>query len=77
MSLGAEDIAQALGRIEAKLDLHIEHSREWRAHADLAAKSGGDPLRHGGIGMVAGVALAAGALGSEAMARLKSVLGLG
>lgn len=82
MSLDAETVAQALGRIEAKLDLHIEHSREWRAYADgaiadLAAKNErGDPLRQGGLGVVAGVAVAAGALGSVAMARLKSIIGL-
>lgn len=82
MSLAAEEIAQALGRIEAKLDGHIAHSREWRAYTDgaiaeLAAKSErGDPLRQGGIGVLAGVGLAAGALGSVAMTRLKSILGL-
>ncbi len=82
MSLDAETIAQALGRIEAKLDAHLEHSREWRANtdgaiADLAAqRERGDPLRQGGIGVLAGIGLAAGALGSVAMTRLKSILGL-
>jgi len=83
VSFDAEAVAQAIGRIEAKLDGHIEHSREWRTYtdgaiADLAAKAErGDPLRHGGLGVVAGIALAAGALGSEAMARLKTILGIG
>lgn len=82
MSFDAEEVARAIGRIEAKLDGHIEHSREWRAYtdgaiADLAAKAErGDPLRQGGVGVLAGVGLAAGALGSVAMARLKSILGL-
>ena len=83
MSFDAEQVAAAIGRIEAKLDLHIEHSREWRSHTEgaiaaLAAKSErGDPLRQAGLGIVAGVAVAAGALGSVAMARLKSIIGVG
>lgn len=83
MSVGAEDVAKAIGRIEAKLDGHIEHSREWRAYTDgaiaeLVAKvDRGDPLRHGGLGVLTGVALAAGALGSVALTRLKSILGIG
>lgn len=83
MSFDAEEVAAAIGRIEAKLDGHIEHSREWRAYtdgaiADLAAKAErSDPLRQGGLGVLTGIALAAGALGSVAMARLKTILGLG
>ena len=83
MSLDTDQVAAAIARIEAKLDGHIEHSREWRAYSDgaiaeLAAKveRGGDPLRQSGLGVLTGVALAAGALGSVAMARLKTVLGL-
>ncbi len=76
-------MAAALARIEAKLDLHIEHSREWRAHAaaaiaDVATRTERlDRLRHGGVGMVLGLALAAGAAGSVAVGRLKSMLGIG
>jgi hypothetical protein len=78
-----EHVAVALGRIEAKLDGHIEHSREWRAHSDatiaeVAAKTERlDRLRHGGVGMVVGLAIAAGAAGSVAMGRLKTLLGIG
>ena len=81
MTLDAEDIAAAIARIETKLDGHIEHSREWRAHtdgaiADLGAKVQRlDQLRHGGAGMLLGLALAAGAAGSFAVQRLKSLLG--
>ena len=78
-----QDLAVALGRIEAKLDGHIEHSREWRTHTDatiaevVAKAERLDQLRHGGIGMVVGLAIAAGAAGSVAMGRLKTLLCIG
>lgn len=81
--MDSEDMAAALGRIEAKLDLHMEHCREWRANSDaaiaeVAAKAEKlERLRHGGMGLVAGLAVAAGAAGSVAMGRLKSLLGIG
>lgn len=79
----ASKVAAALARIEAKLDGHIEHSREWRgrtdgAIADLTEKTRRlDQLKNRGIGLLAGVAIAGGAAGSIAASRLKTLLGLG
>jgi len=79
----ASKVAAALARIEAKLDGHIEHSREWRdrtdgAIADLADRVHRlDQLKNRGIGLLAGVAIAGGAAGSFAASRLKTLLGLG
>ena len=73
----------ALARIEAKLDGHIEHSREWRNRtdaviADLLTKSHRlDQLKNRGIGLVAGVAIAAGAAGSVMVTRIRAILGFG
>ena len=75
-------VAVALARIEAKLDGHIEHSREWRnrtdaAIADLADKTRRfDQLKNRGLGLLAGLAVAGGAAGSVAATRLKTLLGL-
>lgn len=75
--------AAALARIEAKLDGHIEHSREWRdrtdsAIADLRERSQRfDQLKNRGLGLIAGLAIAGGAAGSVAAARLKALLGVG
>jgi|DewCreStandDraft_4_1066084.scaffolds.fasta_scaffold248402_2 hypothetical protein len=81
--MDGEDVAAALGRIEAKLDLHIEHTREWRACADVAIAEVArrterlDRLRQSGVGVVLGLAIAAGAAGSFAVGRLKAMLGIG
>jgi hypothetical protein len=83
MTAVAGKTAAALARIEAKLDSHIEHSREWRdrtdaAINDLVEKSRRlDQLKNRGLGVLAGIAVAGGAAGSVAVARLKSLFGLG
>lgn len=76
-------MAAALARIEAKLDGHIQYSREWRAYTDaaiaeIAVKAGRlDQLKHRGFGVVVGMAIAAGAAGSAAFGKLKAILGVG
>ena len=83
MTLNGARMAAALGRIEAKLDAHIEHSKDWQARTDRAIANLAqeaqrlDQLRNRGIGLLAGVAIAGGAVGSVAAARLRTVLGLG
>ncbi len=79
----ASKVAAALARIEAKLDGHIEHSREWRDRtdttiADLVEKTRRlDQLKNRGLGLIAGLAVAGGAAGSVAATRLKTLMGLG